>query len=106
MTTVRAQCSAPQLDPHLDDAGDGIDRHVAVQRDALTRQIISERQRLIQRAATFGPNNDDKLAGLAEATPPPRPGTRPHERRARRCGNGRCPLGYLAYRHRPATRQR
>jgi hypothetical protein len=57
----------PRLDAHLDDAGDGIDRHVAAQRDVLTRQIISERQNLIQRAAQLEHNNDDKLAGLAEA---------------------------------------
>jgi hypothetical protein len=57
----------PRLDAHLDDAGDGIDHHVATQRDALTRQIISERQTLIQRAAQLEHNNDDKLAGLAEA---------------------------------------
>ncbi|HEY4171326.1 MAG TPA: hypothetical protein VGM96_31330 [Reyranella sp.] len=58
---------APRLDAHLDDARDGIDRHVAEQRDVLTRQIIGERQRLILRAAQLKPNNDDKLAGLAEA---------------------------------------
>jgi hypothetical protein len=58
---------APRLDAHLDDASDGIDRHVAAQRDALTRQIISERQNLIQRAAQLEHNNDNKLAGLAEA---------------------------------------
>jgi hypothetical protein len=57
----------PRLDAHLDDAGDGIDRHVAAQRDALTRQIIGERENLIQRAAQLEHNNDDKLAGLAEA---------------------------------------
>lgn len=58
---------APRLDAHLDDARDGIDRHVAAERDQFTRQIIGERQRLIQRAAQLEHNNDDKLAGLAEA---------------------------------------
>ncbi|HEY2872493.1 MAG TPA: hypothetical protein VGJ56_11270, partial [Reyranella sp.] len=58
---------APRLDAHLDDAGNGISRHVTAQRDLLTRQIISERQRLIQRAVELEHNNDDKLAGLAEA---------------------------------------
>ena len=58
---------APRLDAHLDDAGDGISRHVTAQRDLLTRQIISERQRLIQRAVELEHNNDYKLAGLAEA---------------------------------------
>jgi hypothetical protein len=42
-------------------------RYVATQRDALTRQITGERQRPIQNATQLGHNNDDKLAGLAEA---------------------------------------
>ena len=58
---------APRLDAHLDDARYGIDRHVTAQHDALTRQIIGERQRLIQHAAELEHNNGDKLAGLAEA---------------------------------------
>ncbi len=41
---------APRLDAHLDDAGDGIDRHVTQQRNVFTRQTIAERQRLIQQA--------------------------------------------------------
>ena len=101
-TTARASCSAPRLDAHLDDAGDGIDRHVAAQRDVLTRQIISERQRLIQRAAQLEHNNDDKLAGLAEAHASAaqelaRMNGEPEGR-----GDGRRPLGDLAHRHRPA----
>jgi hypothetical protein len=57
----------PRLALHIADATDGIDRHVANQQDELARQIISERQRLIQRAAELEHTNDDKLAGLAEA---------------------------------------
>ena len=57
----------PRLDAHLDDAGDGLTRHVAAQRDVFNRQTIAERQRLIQRAAQLEHDNDDKLAGLAEA---------------------------------------
>ena len=56
-----------RLDAHIADAMDGINRHVPAQRDALTRQIIGERQRLILNAAALEHNNDDKLAGLAEA---------------------------------------
>jgi hypothetical protein len=57
----------PRLDLHIADATDGIDRHVGKQQDALARQIIGERQTLIQRAAELEYNNDDKLAALAEA---------------------------------------
>ena len=41
--------------------------HAAAQREAFNRQVISERQSLIRRAATLEHTNDDKLAGLAEA---------------------------------------
>jgi hypothetical protein len=57
----------PRLDLHMDDANDGIDRHVAEQRRMHQRQILSERQALIQRAAELEHDNDDKIAGLAEA---------------------------------------
>ena len=56
-----------RLDAHIADAMDGINRHITAQRDVFNRQTIAERQRLIQRAATLEHNNDDKLAGLAEA---------------------------------------
>ena len=58
---------ARRLDLHLDDAMDGIDRHVAGQRRVHQRQIVSQRQALIQRAAELEHDNDDKIAGLAEA---------------------------------------
>jgi hypothetical protein len=57
----------PRLDLHIDDAKDGIDRHVAEQRRGHQRQILSERQALIRRAAELEHDNDDKIAGLAEA---------------------------------------
>ena len=57
----------PRLDLHIDDAADGIDRHVAEQRRIYQRQIVSRRQALIQRAAELEHNNDDKIMGLAEA---------------------------------------
>jgi len=96
---------APRLDAHLDDARYGIDRHVTAQHDALTRQIIGERQRLIQNAAQLEHNNGDKLAGLAEAHATARPGACPYERRARGRRHGRSPIGHLAHRHRPAAWQ-
>jgi hypothetical protein len=37
----------PRLDLHIDDATDGIDRHVAEQRRVYQRQVVSERQALI-----------------------------------------------------------
>ena len=57
----------PRLDLHIDDAADGIDRHVAEQRRVYQRQVVSERQALIQRAAELEHDNDDKIMGLAEA---------------------------------------
>lgn len=57
----------PRLDLHLDDAADGIDRHVAEQRRVYQRQVVSQRQALIQRAAELEHDNDDKILGLAEA---------------------------------------
>jgi hypothetical protein len=57
----------PRLDLHLDDAMGGIDRHVAEQRRVYRRQVVSERQALIERAAELEHDNDDKVAGLAEA---------------------------------------
>src|SRR5579883_3097803 len=57
---------APRLDAHLDEAMDGIGRHVA-QQTVRQRQIIATRQALIQRAAELEHDNDDKIAGLAEA---------------------------------------
>ena len=57
----------PRLDLHIDDANDGIDRHVAKQRLVHQRQILSDRQALILRAAQLEHDNDDKIAGLAEA---------------------------------------
>ena len=41
----------PRLDAHIDEAMDGIGRHVAAQREAFNRQVVSERQALIRRAA-------------------------------------------------------
>jgi hypothetical protein len=41
----------PRLDLHVADALDGIDRHVAAQRTVHQRQILTERQELIRRAA-------------------------------------------------------
>jgi hypothetical protein len=58
---------APRLDLHIDDAMDGIDRHVAEPRRVHQRQVISERQALIRRAAELEHDNDDKITGLAEA---------------------------------------
>jgi hypothetical protein len=58
---------APRLDAHLDDAMDGIGRHLAAQQTVRQRQIIATRQALIQRAAALEHDNDDKIAGLAEA---------------------------------------
>jgi hypothetical protein len=58
---------APRLDLHIGDANDGIDRHVAEQRLLHQRQILSDRQALILRAAELEHDNDDKIAGLAEA---------------------------------------
>jgi hypothetical protein len=46
---------------------DGIGRHLGAQQQVLQRQIISERQNLIQRAAQLEHDKDDKIAGLAEA---------------------------------------
>lgn len=57
----------PRLDLHIDDANGGIDRHVAEQRRVHQRQILTERQALIRRAAELEHDNDDKIAGLAEA---------------------------------------
>src|SRR5580698_8842248 len=57
----------PRLDAHLDDAFDGIARHVETQRDVFHRQTLADRQSLIQRAATLEPDNDAKIAGLAAA---------------------------------------
>ena len=58
----------PRLDAHLDDVRDGVDRHVSRHQDTLARQIISERQALLQRAAELEHTDDGKLAGLAEAS--------------------------------------
>ncbi len=57
----------PRLDLHIDDAADGIDRHVAEQQQVYQRQVVSRRQELIQRAAELEHDNDDKIMGLAEA---------------------------------------
>jgi hypothetical protein len=57
----------PRLDLHIDDAADGIDRHVAEQHRVYQRQVVSRRQALIQRAAELEHDNDDKIMGLAEA---------------------------------------
>lgn len=64
---VERAALGPRLDLHIDDAMDGIGRHLAKQRQAHQRQIISERQRLIQRAAELEHDNDGKIAALAEA---------------------------------------
>src|SRR4051812_22746518 len=50
----------PRLDAHIDEAKDGIGRHVAAQRNVWQRQVISERQTLIRRAAELEHDNDDK----------------------------------------------
>jgi hypothetical protein len=55
----------PRLDLHVDDARDGIDRHVAKQQDELTRQIISAHQTLIQRA----PNSTTTTTTSSRASP-------------------------------------
>jgi hypothetical protein len=57
----------PRLDAHLDDALDGIGRHLAAQQTVRERHIIATRQALIQRAAELEHDNDDKIAGLADA---------------------------------------
>ena len=57
----------PRLDAHLDDAFDGISRHVETQREVFHRQTLADRQGLIQRAATLEYDNDAKVAGLAAA---------------------------------------
>jgi hypothetical protein len=56
-----------RIDAHIADAMDGINRHVTAQREVFNKQIVSERQALIRRAAELEHDNDDKLAGLAEA---------------------------------------
>ncbi len=61
------QALKTQLDAQFDDALDGIDRHVSRERDVHRRQILTERQRLIGRAAELEHNNDAKLVGLADA---------------------------------------
>ena len=58
---------APRLDLHMDDAMDGIGRHVAAQRLVFQRDTLGTRQALIQRAAALEHDNDGKIAGLAEA---------------------------------------
>ena len=58
---------APRLDAHIDDAMDGIGRHVAAQRLVFQRNTLGTRQALIQRAAALEHDNDGKIAGLAEA---------------------------------------
>jgi hypothetical protein len=64
-----AERAAPArcLDLHLDDAMDGIDRHVAGLRRVHQREVVAQRQALIQRAAELEHDNNDKIAGLAEA---------------------------------------
>ncbi|HLG45792.1 MAG TPA: HNH endonuclease [Reyranella sp.] len=57
----------PRLDLHIDDAADGIARHVAAQRRVYQRQVVAQRQALIQRAAELEHDNDAKILGLAEA---------------------------------------
>jgi hypothetical protein len=57
----------PRLDLHIGDATDGIDRHVAEQHRVYRRQVVSERQALIHRAAELEHDNDDKILALAEA---------------------------------------
>src|SRR6185437_2083497 len=56
-----------RLDLHIDDAADGSERHVAEQCRVYQRQVVSQRQALIQRAAELEHDNDDKIMGLAEA---------------------------------------
>jgi hypothetical protein len=56
-----------RLDLHIDDATNGIDRHVAKQRRVYQRQVGSERQALIQRAVELEHDNDDKILVLADA---------------------------------------
>src|SRR6185312_10201556 len=58
---------APRLDLHMDDAMDGIGRHVAAQRLVFQRNTLGTRQALIQRAAALEHDNDGKITGLAEA---------------------------------------
>jgi hypothetical protein len=58
---------APRLDAHIADAMEGIGRHVETQHKVWQRQVIAERQSLIQRAAALEHDNDDKIAGLADA---------------------------------------
>src|SRR5512140_498439 len=57
----------PRLDAHLDDAMDGIGRHLDAQRRVFQRNTLGTRQALIRRAAELEHDNDDKIAGLAEA---------------------------------------
>jgi hypothetical protein len=57
----------PRLDAHIDEAMDGIGRHVEAQHKVWQRQVVAERQSLIQRAAALEHDNDGKIAGLAEA---------------------------------------
>jgi hypothetical protein len=57
----------PRLDAHMDDAMDGIGRHLDAQQQVLQRQIIATRQGLIRRAGELEHDNDDKIVGLAEA---------------------------------------
>ena len=57
----------PRLDAHVDDAMDGIGRHVAAQRLVFQRNTLRTRQALIQRAAELEHDNDGKIAGLADA---------------------------------------
>ena len=58
---------ARRLDAHLDDAMDGIGRHLDAQRLVFQRNTLGTRQALIRRAAELEHDNDDKIAGLAEA---------------------------------------
>ena len=58
---------APRLDAHIDDAMDGIGRHVEAQRLVFQRNTLATRQSLIRRAAALEHDNDGKIAGLAEA---------------------------------------
>src|SRR5205814_1882946 len=58
---------SPRLDLHIDDAMIGIGRHLTAQRTLWRRQVISERQRLILRAAQLEHDNDDKIEALAAA---------------------------------------
>src|SRR6188768_1050863 len=57
----------PRLDAHIDEAMDGIGRHVAAQHKVFQRNTLTARQALIRRAAELEPDNDDKITGLAEA---------------------------------------